>query len=405
MKLLFITPQPPFPPKSGAAIRSANTILSLSRGHQITVFALRRSESRQITPTIDLHNVVVRSFPVSPRGVKKRAVDFMTKKLPDLALRLCSPALACATQELIERESIDIVQIEGLESAASLENVISRRDRPRIVYDAFNAEYQLQLRAFKTDLRNPSKSIAAFYSLAQWLRLASYERWLCSSVDAVTTVSEEDKNTILALSPGTKITVVPSGVDTNRYRPGQRDSNAGKNILFTGTMDYRPNIDAMRWFHKEIFPAVVQQVPDAQLWIAGRDPIPAIRGLAGPNITVTGEIEDDLPYFQRADVFVLPMRYGGGVRLKLLQAMACGLPIVSTPHGLEGVRVSDEKDVLVADSHREFAARVVQVLRTPQFAASIGANARKTADERYSWQKVLEPLEGLYQSLLMEQAK
>ena len=405
MKLLFITPQPPFPPKSGAAIRSANMILGLSRGHQITVFALRSSESRQSTPTMDLRNVVVRSFPVSPRGVKKRAVDFMTRKLPDLALRLCSPALACATEELIERERIDIVQIEGLESAASLENVISRRDRPLIVYDAFNAEHQLQQRAFKTDLRNPSKSIAAFYSLAQWLRLASYERWLCSSVDAVTTVSEEDKNTILALSPGAKITVVPSGVDTSRYRPGQRDLDTGKNILFTGTMDYRPNIDAMRWFHKEIFPAVVQQVPDAQLWIAGRDPVPGIKGLTGPNVTVTGEIEDDLPYFQQADVFVLPMRYGGGVRLKLLQAMSCGLPTVSTPDGLQGVKVSDEQDVLVANGPQDFAAKVVQVLSSPELAASIGAKARKTAEERYSWEKVLQPLEGLYQSILTERAE
>ena len=417
MKLLFVTPQLPFPPKSGGAIRSSNIILSVSKERQAKVFSLGSFKSHQTISSSGSYDIEARSFPVISRSAKRRALDLITKNVPDMALRLYSPALARAVEDAIEGEGFDLVQIEGLESAPSLANVISKRNRPPIVYDTFNAEYQLQKRAFQTDSRNPSRWAAALYSLVQWQRLASYEKWLCNAVDAVTVVSKEDKEAILTLAPEAKVTVVPSGVDIERYTP-ERSKPVGagsphpgslhpyqreqKNILFTGTMDYRPNIDAMKWFCAEIFPVVLQQMPDAHLWIVGRDPAPVIKRLAGPNVTVTGEVEDDLPYFHRTNIFVLPMRYGGGVRLKLLQAMSCGLPVVSTPAGLEGVSVRDGENVVTANNSKEFANKVVQALENPELAGSIGMNARKKVEESYSWESVLKPLQGLYDSLLTE---
>ncbi len=418
MKLLFITPQIPFPPKSGGAIRSANIVLSLAKEHDTKVFALGGPEGHKIIETSGREPIEIERFPVPYRSAKRRALDLITKNVPDMASRLYSPALARAVEDAIEGESFDLIQIEGLESAPSLANIISKskmhdlsaRNRPPIVYDAFNAEYQLQKRAFQTDSGNPSRWVAALYSLAQWRRLASYEKWLCSAVDAVTAVSKEDKEAILTLTPEAKVTVVPSGVDIDLYTP-ERSKPVGagsprpKTILFTGTMDYRPNIDAIKWFCTEIFPVILTQAPDVHLDIVGRDPAPSVRRLAGPKVTVIGEIEDDLPYFRQADVFVLPMRYGGGVRLKLLQAMSCGLTVVSTSAGLEGVSVRDGENVMVANDSKEFADKVVQALENPELAATIGMNARKTVEESYSWEIVLKPLEGLYRSLMMEKAK
>ena len=389
MKMLFVTPQIPFPPKSGGAIRSANIILHLAREHQTKVFALSNDDGRQTVPSSGQYPIEIESFSIPNRNLRKRALDLFTKNVPDMSLRLYSPSLASAVEAIVEEESYDIVQIEGLESAPSLARLISEKQRPPIVYDAFNAEYQLQKRAFMTDSRSPSRWMAALYSLSQWRRLASYEKWLYSAVDAVTAVSDDDRRAILARTANANVIVVPSGVDTDTYfiDHGEREITSDgdlrpvgqKNILFTGSMDYRPNIDAMQWFCKEIFPAVLRRTSDVHLWIVGRYPASIIERLAGPRITVTGEVEDDLPYFRRASVFVLPIRYGGGVRLKLLQAMSCGLPVVSTTAGIEGVNARDGEDVLVASSAQEFANKVVQALNTPGLGAAIGAKARKTA--------------------------
>ncbi|MSQ14479.1 MAG: glycosyltransferase, partial [Dehalococcoidia bacterium] len=349
MRMLFVTPQIPFPPRSGGAIRSASIILHLAREHRINVLALSSGAGRQTVRPSGEHpiEIEIESFSVPHRNLRQRALDLFTKNVPDMSLRLYSPALASAVEAAVSEESYDIIQIEGLESVPSVARLISKKQRPPVIYDAFNAEYQLQKRAFMTDVRSPSRWMAALYSLSQWRRLASYEQWLYRAVDAVTAVSDDDRKAILARSANANVIVVPSGVDTDTYfidrgvtetTPDVRLWPAGrKNILFTGTMDYRPNIDAMQWFCKEIFPAVLRRTPDVHLWIVGRDPGSTVGRLAGPGITVTGEVEDDLPYFRQADVFVLPMRYGGGVRLKLLQAMSCGLPVVSTPAGLEGV--------------------------------------------------------------------
>lgn len=415
MRVLFLTPQLPFPPKSGAALRNAGIIKHVARERQVHILTLSESDSRTNVQLPGCVPIEVHTFPYATRTAATRLRDMVTKGQPDLALRLYSPAFVQAVQDTIDKRQLDIIQIEGLEIAFPFVSGDLRPSGPRVIYDAHNAEYLLQKRAFQVDVRTPSRWPAAIYSYVQWKKIASYERRLCQMADVVTVASEEDRAAILALAPDAKIITVPSGVDTDYYRPAgaaqshracpersrRDDSDRRQSILFTGTMEYRPNIDAVRWFCQAVMPSVLEQAPEAHLWIVGRRPTDAVKRLAGPHVTVTGEVEEDMPYFHRAAVYVLPMRYGGGVRLKLLQAMACGLPVVSTRAGAEGVEVTDGEDIMLAEGPEEVAAKVVEVLRDPQLAAAIGERARQTVEEHYTWEKTLAGLEEVYEGLVV----
>lgn len=162
-------------------------------------------------------------------------------------------------------------------------------------------------------------------------------------------------------------------------------------------MDFRPNVDAVRWFVTQVWPAVRAVRPDARFVIAGRNPTSTVRALAGEGVEVTGAVEDDLPYLQSASLFVVPMRFGGGSRLKLLQALACGLPIVATPAGAEGVRVTPGDQLLVAEDAQDFARGVVVLLQDRALAARLGEAGRALA-ARYDWDVVTQQLEQAYQS-------
>src|SRR5689334_8087161 len=233
------------------------------------------------------------------RGTLRRAWTTLASPLPDMALRNAAPAYAAALQELLATEVFDVVQAESIEMAGYLQ-VAGRRSlvarsrqsatsdlRPATVLDQFNAEFVLQRRAFLTDLRRPRRWHASGYSLAQWLKLARYERRVMRRCDAVVAVSEDDRRTLLRLHPAARVGVVPNGVDTAHFsraaiardRAGPLSLGAAT-LVFSGTLDFRPNIDALAWFAREALPLIRARRTDARLLAVGRRPAPALRALA-----------------------------------------------------------------------------------------------------------------------------
>jgi glycosyltransferase involved in cell wall biosynthesis len=281
-----------------------------------------------------------------------------------------------------------------------------KESAPAIVLDEFNAEYTLQRRAFQADLVSLSRWVGAAYSLLQWWKLRRYEAIICRQAHAVLAVSSEDKQALLALHPALPIVVVPNGVDMEVYQPAQRieggehaSSAVGPTLLFTGTMDFRPNVDAVQWFCREVLPKIWRRAPGARLLIVGRDPTPEVQALAQEGVVVTGQVEDDRPYFGQASVYVVPMRFGGGVRLKVLQAMASGVPVVSTPMGVQGISAVPGRHFLLATSPEEFAARVVELLEDPLLRARLAQEARLLVEQLYDWRVQAPKLEEVYERL------
>jgi glycosyltransferase involved in cell wall biosynthesis len=197
-------------------------------------------------------------------------------------------------------------------------------------------------------------------------------------------------------------------VDVDLYRPSGQPPEPPPSkpvVLYTGSMDYPPNADAVTWFARAIWPAIQGQHPAARFLIVGRNPGSEVQALTTiPGISVTGTVPDVRPYFEQAKVYVVPLRSGSGTRLKILEAMAMGLPIVSTTLGFEGLDVRPGRDLLVADEPASFASAVVGLLADREARARLGIEARQTAEQRYSWDAVVRQQERAYELAVARQS-
>jgi glycosyltransferase involved in cell wall biosynthesis len=227
------------------------------------------------------------------------------------------------------------------------------------------------------------------YMREQWRRMRRHEAAECRRFDHVIAVSPQDAEVFRRDFGVRSVTDVPTGVDTEYFRPSGREARLPHELVFTGSMDWLPNEDAILWFAAEILPRVRARVPGATLTVVGRNPTPAVRALDGAGgVTVTGSVPDVRPYIERAAAFVVPIRIGGGTRLKIYEAMAMGRAVVSTAVGAEGLPVRDGVDAVLADAPDAFADAVVALLTDPARAEAVGREAAAMVRARYGWDAV-----------------
>jgi glycosyltransferase involved in cell wall biosynthesis len=298
-----------------------------------------------------------------------------------------------------------VVQVEGIELIQYGVRAAGQGRRAALVFDNHNCEYLLQQRNALNDLRLPRRWPAAAYSLVQWRKLVRYEAAALAAAAATVAVSEADKQAMLRIAPQGRITVISNGIDLDEYRPSAAlPDAAAPRLVFTGKMDYRPNVDAALWFAAEVLPLIAAQEPAAVLQLVGMNPHPRLDPLRGqPNIEITGAVDDTRPYIAAAAVYLIPMRVGGGTRFKALEAMACARPIVSTALGVEGIPVHHEQEMLIADTPSAFAAQVLRLIADLRsggaLAQRLGATARRFVEERYGWTTIVPHFDRLYQEV------
>ncbi|MGD8736862.1 MAG: glycosyltransferase, partial [Anaerolineae bacterium] len=392
-----------------------NLIAGLAHRHRVHLLSFGDPVACQGSP-LDQLCQTVRIVPTPQRSTGQRLAGLLLSRLPDMARRLPSDQYRAELHELLEGVDPDVVEVEGIELAQYLFQVAAQRARsnvPLLVFDDHNAEYVLQQRAFETDARQvrslagPASNwlrrlVGAVYSYVQWRRLRAYERRACLAADRVVAVSEADAAAIRELDAGLRPIVVPNGVDVAFYAdpgpsltegmgPGSRD------LVFTAKMDFRPNVDAVLWFAHEVMPLVQREISEARFWAVGKDPHPRLAALAeDPAVVLTGWVEDVRPYIAGAGIYVVPLRIGGGTRLKVLEAMAMGKAIVSTSLGCEGFELASDQELLLADTPAEFAAAVVTLLRDAERRKRLGRAARRLAETRYDWRMIVPQLERVH---------
>lgn len=430
-KILFLTPQLPFPPNHGSAIRNYNLICTLADRHTVDLLTFFVPEN-PLDGSNPLHEIC-RSVAVVPqpkRSNRLRALDTIRRRWPDMALRLESAEMHKLVRQWVVEEQhstqYDVVQIEGIEMAQYALTILDafesisladgeKRVRPAIVFDDHNCEYLLQKRNALNDLRIPRRLPAAAYSIVQWQKLKWYESLVCRKVDAVTVVSYADKVAVQGLVSNADVTVVSNGIsitDDSRSHAEEleaRNTQRGKKLIFVGKMDYRPNVDAVLWFAEEVFPLIQAQEPTVTFDIVGMNPhdrLDTLRDRAG--VSIVGKVAEIQPYLDAADVYVVPLRVGGGTRFKALEAMAASMSIVSTSLGVEGIPVEDEQELLIANTPTKFAEQVLRLLANEIEARALRKkleqNGRHFVEERYSWGKIVPILEQVYARILLQNA-
>jgi glycosyltransferase involved in cell wall biosynthesis len=261
-----------------------------------------------------------------------------------------------------------------------------------IVLDEHNAEHLIHQRAWEIARKRPRDWPKALYSWLQTRKLRRFEARACRSFDRVIAVSPDDRRALQNLAPDARIAIVPNGLDTEDYAPLATKAPPGPpRLVFTGNMGYRPNVDAVQWFGEAIWPLIQEEEPAVRFQIVGRDPPPQVQVLGErPGIEVTGTVPDDRPYIGQADVYVLPMRFGGGIRFKLLQALSMERAMVSTPLGAEGVAgLLDRKHLFLAETAAAFADDVVHLLRHPEERTRLGAAGRSLIQAHYDWRALV----------------
>jgi glycosyltransferase involved in cell wall biosynthesis len=259
-------------------------------------------------------------------------------------------------------------------------------DVPRLItrQKVDHAHYREMAEARRTGLARLLDEIEA-------RQLKRYEQTKMPLFEAYLACSQDDAARISDDAPGLPALVIPNGVDLERFTPSGRPRAEEPTLLYVGSMDYYPNVDAMQFFFNHVYGSIRQAVPDVRVQIVGHRPPPEIRELGRlPGVEVTGSVTDVWPYYDRATAFVVPLRLGGGTRLKIVEAMAMNLPVVSTTVGAEGLDTHRDEDILIADDAASFAKQVVRLLTDPQLRDRVAARGQQLA-QRYDWREITRP--------------
>ncbi len=405
MRILMLTASLPYPPHQGGALRAYGILDGLHRaGHEITLLSFDDGGVRvEDTPLADCC-ARVETLPPPTRARQDRLRDLLLSGQPDIARRLYDEPFWRCLQELMTENRYDLVQFEGIEVACYLPLVRQTGTQVKLIYDAFNAEAALQRLIFRVDLGSPQRWPAAAYSFIQARRIARFESLLCRLADRVIAVSDEDAALLREFCPDRDVPVVNNGIFVDDYTCDGQQFDLGESALvFTGKMDYRPNVDAMVWFAEAILPRVQQRFPEAKLYIVGQKPHARIEKLrARHGIEITGWVQDVRPFLYGANVYVAPLRMGSGTRLKILEAMAAGCAVVATVIAISGM-VSDVHEVaIIADTPAEMANAIVSLLQDSNRRQALGERARRYVKQHYDWPVLIPRLLAIYKELGLE---
>jgi polysaccharide biosynthesis protein PslH len=397
MKLLFVTPFLPSPPRFGGQRRLDGLMRSLARKHDVSVISFTASDvytEASLSDTRAYCRDVV-TFP------DLEFADLRRKRLLQLRSVVSTRSyehllfgrrreFETRLQRMIDAGGYDIVQFEFAQMAA-----FRTRSRPgtRFVLDEHNIEFDIVRRTAEADVGFGRK----LYSAVNWRKLKREEQRSWRRFDGVTVTSQRDAEVLRHLNPNARLAVIPNGVDLDQFQPGQSEPEA-ESLLFFGAVNYHPNFDGITHFIDNIFPKILQERPNTKLWIVGPAP-DSIIARKSRNIEVTGFVDEVEPYIDKANVVIVPLRIGGGTRLKIVEAMAKAKGIVSTSVGAEGIDVEHEKHALLADTDSDFAAQTLRLLGDTTLAKSLGRAARQLAEDRYAWTSLAGKLEVFYEEL------
>ncbi len=393
MRILLLTQVVPHPPDSGPKIKTYNVLRYLAERHEVHLVSFVRSATEESSAQA-LRSLCSDVTTVPIRRSKVRDVGYLLRSLvtgrPFLIERDDSGAMREAIRRVLDLRAFDAVHADQL----SMGQFAVDLPLPLRVLDEHNAVWTIVRRQAGHLGRGPQRVVAEL----EWRKLRAYEAQICRRFDLVTVVSTED---YLALAESARAIfptkVIPIAVDTEEMAFAPRTEEA-RDVVSVATMFYPPNVEGVYWFATEVFPLVRCEVGDVRFRIVGSRPPAKIAGLTGPDsgVIVTGYVADLDPIFRQSALTVVPVHSGSGMRVKILEAFARGIPVVSTTIGVEGIEARAGEHLLVADDPAEFARAVIRVLRDRDEGARLAKAGRQLVETRYDWRSTLSGLDDVY---------
>jgi glycosyltransferase involved in cell wall biosynthesis len=393
MKVLHVMPYSPEPPIFGGALRNYHLLKNLAEYHQVTLVCFGTSDAAlKLKKKFNANLREIHVIPDPPIRKYRRLGQLYAHWTKDSFLQL-----ACRSQEmqttldrLLSGNVYDLIQTEF----CMMGSYQFRTDALKIL-DAHNVEHEIYRRmAVHTD-----SWLRKWHYDHEYQRLYNEELVTYRKQDAIFVTSERDKEFLDVDIPNIPKFIIPNGVDVSYFKPSEQAPEA-TSLVFTGLMGYVPNYDGIFYFLEEIFPIIQKEIPQVKIYIVGDRPPKALLKRAGEHVVVTGFVDDVRPYVWRSSVYVVPLRMGGGTRLKVLEAMAMKKPIVTTSIGCEGIDVDHGESVLIADNPQEFAQSVIELVCNESLQKHLTRNGYDLVHRQYAWSVIGKQMELIYQRMI-----
>ncbi len=389
MKILFLSQRFLLPMDTGGKIRTGKILEQLSKKHEITLISNVESPKDDcFLPEMD--RFCSTFIPVFWKEIPKYSILFFVRLIfqmfsvyPVSVLNDTSRKLRKCLENEYYSNKYDLVICDFVQSALNFKQIVGT---PSILFQ-HNVESQISKRHYDRDERMIGK---CFWWL-QWKKMFFFEQVSCKKFDTVIAVSEEDRDTFRSLYGLNNLVTIPTGVDIEHFYP-QDILTEPSSLVFVGSMDWLPNEDAVLYFASDILPIIKKEFSDFHLTVVGRNPSPRlIKQISSvPEIQLTGWVDDVRPYVAKAGVYVIPIRIGGGTRMKIYEAMAMGKAIISTSIGAEGLTVTDEENIVLEDDPYEFSKKIIMMRKDSEMRAKLSGNASAYVRKYCSWQQVGE---------------
>ena len=395
MRLLFLSITVPFPATDGGRLRVLNLLKQVAQRNRVTFLAL------ETQPKDEEGIKYLRSL-----GIEAHLVPH-TSRLPPITLR-------SGSQTVLKQKPLTVARYDVAAFRQAFHSLMETASFDLIHYEMFHTgQYRLQTNArsllslqnvdshiwrrLRVQTSNPLRK-CLFWTQERAFR--RYERTMSRSFDLVACASDVDRNLMGEICPNLTADVIPNGVDIELYQP-DHELEEETTLIYTGSMDWFPNEDAAIHFIEEILPTIQIKCPNLKFYVVGQFPMERLKRYGNrPGVVVTGRVDDIKPYIARATVYVVPLRIGGGTRLKILEALAMGKAVVSTSIGAEGLNLTAGDEIMIADEPAKFADGVFQLMEDKSMRRELGENGRRRVETEYDWRRIGEKLQGLYESVV-----
>jgi len=399
MNVLILDEEIPYPLNSGKRIRTYSLLKYLAASVNIT-YLCRLHENLEKPYTQALERIGIEPVVVSDPIRKKSGCKFylsllgnLFSKYPYVVSSHRSRKLVKAIRRITAEQRFDLIHCEWTPYAVNLQALLPY---PSVVV-AHNVESLVWRRQYEVE----GNFLKKMYIYLQWKKMEQFERKAFSLFNRCIAVSERDRDNIAQWVPRDQIDVVANGVDVDFFKP-LRTPGKQHSLVFTGALDWRPNVDSMLYFLDKIWPQILHSYPDASFTVVGRNPLGILKDRVANarSVALTGTVEDVRPYIEKATAYVVPLRVGSGSRLKILEAFSMCKPVVSTSIGAEGLEVVPDRDLLIADEPESFARAIMRLFEDVSLRQKLGSSGRIVVEKQYQWKHLAKQLKNVWSRVI-----